>query len=60
MKHQENICLIIKTTLKSVYMDMYSTANTLLVTYVAREAKRVAHPWSRSYFSLNLFVSLII
>ncbi len=36
-----------KTTLKSVYMDIYWPGDTLLVSNVAREAKRVAHPWSR-------------
>jgi len=43
IKYQPSICSITKTTLKSVYMDMYRPVGTLLVSNVAREAKRVTH-----------------
>ncbi len=35
-----------KTTLKSVYMDMYWPMDAKLVSNVPLEAKRVAHPCS--------------
>jgi len=33
-----------KTTLKTVYRDKYRPVESLLVTNVALEAKKVAHP----------------
>jgi len=47
IKHQEHICFIIKLALKPVYMDMFWPVDTLIVSDVAREAKRVAHPCLR-------------
>ncbi len=36
-----------KKALKSVYMDLYRPLDVLLVSNVARKAKRVAHPCSK-------------
>jgi len=44
IKHQEHSCFTLKLALKPFYMDTYWPGDTLIVSNVAREAKRVAHP----------------
>ncbi len=58
VKNQENFEFIIKITLKSYFFNFISTCSnlkvdvlalgSLLVSNVARGAKRVAHPWPRA------------